>query len=431
MRFDEFDLAYGRDGLRLRLERGKFDVTQILPKDLPGLSHPEEAFKQAVAKPINCAPLRVIAEQEGKGDATKVVIVISDHTRPVPDKRLVPWLVDSLGLPDSCISILVGTGTHRGSTAAELLEKLGEDNLRRFKVVNHDCHDTADLTALGTTSCGGKVLLNRLYCEADIKLCTGFIEPHFFAGFSGGPKAIMPGIAGNKLIFHFHRAALIGHPLATWGELENNPLQQLAREAASFCPPDFIVNVTLNREREISGIFAGEMLAAHAAGCGQARAECTVPVSRRFPVVVTTNSGYPLDQNFYQTVKGISAATGIVESGGAIVVASECCHGLPAEGNFAGLLRSPLANEELQREIQQRQTTQLDQWEAQKLLQCLEQATVYLYSALSPEDRLSTRTVPIDDLNETLATLYAESGRARLPVAVLPMGPLTIPVAPQ
>jgi nickel-dependent lactate racemase len=237
---------------------------------------------------------------------------------------------------------------------------------------------------------------------------------------------VVPGIAGLETVRHFHRAGLIADPRTTWGRLEGNPLQRLTREMTGLCPPHFIVNVTLNRSKAITAIYAGSVSAAHDAGARQAFEESVVRVNRRFPVVVTSNGGYPHDQNFYQTVKGISAAARIVEPGGAILVISRCEQGLPEEGPFGQLLGSPLDSRALHESIRRAPVTEQDQWQVQTLLQCLEKAQIHLFSEISPGARERTRTLAVADPAERLRELTA--GRpAGVPVAVLPQGPLTIP----
>lgn len=420
-------LAYGEQGLSLTLDPQRIDATVIQPKDPPALPDPRAAFDQAVARPIGAVPpLAQLVASRGT-PVRSIAIAIADHTRPVPDRLLVPWIVETLGLPDAAVTVLVGTGTHRGSTPAELERMLGAENLRRFRVLNHDCQDQANLRHVGDTPCGGACWMNRHWVEADLRIATGFIEPHFMAGFSGGSKAVVPGLAGLETIRHFHRAGIVAHPQSTWGDVRTNPQQALSRAFTALLPPHFLVNVTLNLRKQITGFFCGELVPAHDAGCAAATHEAMVPVPRTYPVVITTNSGYPLDQNFYQTVKGISAAARIVEPGGTILVASECRVGLPPEGEFGAILADPRSSAELHAAIRATQRTRHDQWQVQILLQCLEKARIRLYSSLAAADRARTRTEHIDDLAAALLEEAERRGGARLPVAVLPMGPLTIP----
>jgi len=419
-------LAYGKGFLDLSLDEKHFDVTTLIPGNHAGLDMPRERFRERASHPTDALPLADLAAQKGKS-SSKVVIVISDHTRPVPDHLLVPWIVEYIGAKDGNVTILVGTGSHRPPSNDELLRMLGRENLSRFRVLCHDCTDSSQLVSVGKTKCSGICRLNRAYWEADIRIATGFIEPHFFAGFSGGAKAIMPGIAGLETIRHFHRAQLIAHLGVTWGETANNPLLNLAREVVSFLPPDFIVNVSLNHQKEITEIFIGNFISAHEQGCRHVAAESFIAAPRKFPVVVTTNSGYPLDMNFYQTVKGISAAAGIAEDGGSIIIASECSNGIPAGSPFEKLLLQPHSPEELLDKIMLNHETACDQWQVQALLQIILKCRVFLYSALGHHLQKRTRVSFIDDIEKTLESERLSYGIEPLPVAVMPLGPLTIP----
>lgn len=423
-------LAYGKEGVVFPLDIPGMEPELLLPKDPPALADPHAAFLEAARKPHGSEALKSVVKNaltaaRARGRLPRVTVVVADHTRPVPDHLLLPWLAQEIGVPDHCITVLIGTGTHRGSTAEELERMLGTA-ATRFRVLNHQCENQEDLVFLGKSSCGGECWMNRHWVEADLRIATGFIEPHFYAGFSGGSKAVIPGIAGLETVRHFHRATLIAQPSATWAKTSGNPLQRLTREMTAFCPPHFIVNVTLNRAKEITGVYAGDVTAAHDAGCAAALAETTISVPRRYPVVVTTNSGFPLDQNFYQTVKGISSATRIVEPGGVILILSRCNLGLPEEGEFAKILSTPVSDVDLHVKIQCTKVTRHDQWQVQTLLQCLEKASVILYSELSPLDRLRTRTGHTDNPEKTLRELVLNAGNA-LPVAFLPMGPLCVP----
>lgn len=429
------NLAYGTDFFELNTKLPGLEFEVFLPDSPAALPDAKANFNDAIENPLNSPSFLSVARDAlsaslAEGRKPKVVIAVADHTRPVPDRLLVPWLAEHLDLPDDCITILIGTGTHRGSTPDEIDRMFGSA-AGRFNIVNHDCQSKEDLVFVGKSSCGGECWLNRHWVEADFRIATGFIEPHFYAGFSGGSKALIPGIAGLETVRHFHRASLIDSPEVTWAKIEGNPLQALTREMAALCPPHFVVNVTLNRDKDITGIFAGELIAVHNAGSKVSLEEATVQASRRYPVVITTNSGYPLDQNFYQTVKGISAASRLVEKGGVILVLSKCNNGLPSEGEFASILSDFRDNDELYQFILETKVTKHDQWQVQTLLQCLAKAKIVMYSSLSPGDRLITRTDHTDDPIATLLEILAASPVGILPVAVLPLGPLTIPVVAQ
>lgn len=416
------ELAYGHGQLQLQLDSNRYHVTEIVPHNPPPLENPQQAFHAAAVQPTAAAPLQSLAP-DCDNERPSVCIVIADHTRPVPDHLLIPWIVDELGVDDEQVCILIGTGTHRPSTAEEIDAKLGTATAKRFTIENHSCTDS-DLVHLGDSSCGGRCILNKRYVDADIKIVTGFIEPHFFAGFSGGCKGVMPGVAGLDSVRHFHRNSLIADPSVTWGQLEDNALQALTREMVALCPPDCMVNVTLNLDRDITGIFVGDVVEAHRIGCRQALEEAMISVPQRFPIVVTTNSGYPLDQNFYQAVKGISAAARICEPGGHIIIACECSAGLPHDGEFAQQLSQSLSDEELLAQIMQAGKTRHDQWQIQTLLQIGQSATIHLHSALDPEDQRLTRTRPCPDITACIERI---AGSQPCNIAVMPRGPLTIP----
>jgi len=310
-------LAYGKYGVNIRLPD---HVKRIEPRNLPALANEREQAFASMRNPVGTPPLREMVKP-----TDRVCIVISDITRPTPNHKLVPWLLEELSfVPRSQFVIINGTGSHRENTREELVQMLGREVVDTVQVVNHNAFDRSNLTYLGQSSTGAEIYLNKLYCESDFRIVTGFIEPHFFAGFSGGPKGIMPGIAGIETIRHFHSAEMIGHPLSTWGVLEGNPVQREAAEIALKAKPHFMLNVALNGDKEITQIFAGDVIEAHRKGCEFVRENAMVFCEEPFDIVITTNSGYPLDMNLYQAVKGMSAARTIVKKGGAIICAAEC-----------------------------------------------------------------------------------------------------------
>jgi nickel-dependent lactate racemase len=412
-------LAYGRGRLVVEVPS---QAVVITPEELAGLPDERAAFDAAVRAPIGAAPLRELA-----GPSDTVAIVIADITRPSPSERLVPWIMAELAhVARENFVIVNGTGSHRANTQEELVQMLGEDVVATTRIVNHNAFDDATLTRLGRTSYGGEIWLNDDYLRADVRIATGFIEPHFFAGFSGGPKGVVPGVAGIKTIMHLHNAQMIGHPKSSWALLEGNPVQGEIREAVAMAPPQFMVNVAVNARRQITAVWAGHYIEAHEVGCRFVAEHATRPVEEPFDVVISTNSGYPLDQNLYQTVKGMSAAARIVKPGGAIIAVSECSDGLPDHGNFKQLLQMRATPQELLDMIEAPGFELYDQWEAQSQAIVQRKAEVYLYSSLAPETVLDAMLTPIDDIEATLAALLDRYGPdAR--VAVLPEGPQTVP----
>jgi lactate racemase len=415
----ETTLLYGKDGLTIEVPD---HAVIIEPKHLDGLADEEKAVREALQNPIGTPPLREMVKS-----TDRVAIVISDITRPTPNEKLVPWLLDELShVPHENFVIINGTGTHRDQTEEEFVQMLGQWVVDHIKIINNHCHDKETLVNVGRSRFGCDVYLNKEYVEADFRIVTGFIEPHFFAGFSGGPKGIMPGIAGIETIQTFHNARMIGDPLATWGNMVDNPLQDMTREINGMCKPHFMLNVTLNRSKEITRVFAGELYEAHDIGCAFAKEHAMIRTDDRFDVVITSNSGYPLDQNLYQAVKGMSAAHKIVKQGGTIICAAECSDGLPSHGNYARILQMRKNPHEILEMINSEEFEMFDQWQVQKQAVIQVWADVYVYSSLSAEEvekAMFKHTADIEKTLEELAGKYGED----MSVAVLPLGPLTIP----
>lgn len=416
------NLSYGRHGLKVTVPDGA-DVLQ--PRYVPGLPDEAWALAEALRTPIDSPPL---VDLVSPGDT--VVIVHTDITRATPNERILPVVleeIEGVGVAPDDIILLNGLGTHRRQTDAELRAMLGADIVDRYRCLQHDCNDDSNLVDMGTTSLGHPVRINRDYCRADVKILTGFIEPHFFAGFSGGPKAVLPSLAGVESVFTNHGLQMIAHPKATWGVTEGNPIWEEMREVALSTDPTFLLNVTLNASREITGIFAGEMLAAHAAGCEFVRESAMAPVDDLYDIVITTNSGYPLDQNLYQSVKGLSAARPIVREGGAIIIATACEDGLPEHGLYAQLLREAGSPQAILDMISQPGYSAQDQWQVQIQAQIQLHADVYVYSDnLTDEQIRGALFMPTRSIERTVAELVEKVGPGAR-ICVMPEGPLTIP----
>ncbi|WP_312520986.1 nickel-dependent lactate racemase [Anaerospora sp.] len=412
-------LAYGKSSLEVAVPD---QAVVIEPRHLTAMPDEKAAVLAALRQPIGTAPLKELV----KSDQT-VVIVISDITRPTPNHKLVPWLLEELAqVPQKNITIINGLGSHRANTKEELVQMLGREVVDTIRVINHDAFSKEQLIKVGTNIHGSNVFFHKEYVKADFKIVTGFIEPHFFAGFSGGPKGICPGIAGIETILDFHNAKMIGHPLSTWGIIEGNILQGAATENCLMAKPDFMLNVTLNGDKGITGVFAGDVIEAHRQGCSFVKDHAMYEVDAPFDIVITTNSGYPLDQNLYQTVKGMSAAAQIVKQDGAIIAVSECSDGLPDHGNYAKILRMRETPEELLEMINDEKFSMFDQWEAQVQAIIQLKADCYLYSSLEEETVRQAKLKPVKDVESTLNQLMNAHGD-NVRIAVLPLGPLTIP----
>lgn len=415
----KISLLYGQDELTVELPE---TAVVIEPEDLPGIKEDLKAIDEALHNPIGSPPLKEMVKE-----TDTVAIVISDITRPTPNHILVPALIKALDyVPLENFVIINGTGTHRDQTKDEFVQMLGTWIVDNIRIINNSCHDKESLVNIGRSKFGCDVYLNKEYVNADFRIVTGFIEPHFFAGFSGGPKGIMPGIAGIDTITTFHNARMIGDPRSTWGNMIDNPLQEMTREINRMCKPDFMLNVTLNMDKEITAVFAGELYKAHDIGCSFVKEHAMVPCKERFDVVITSNSGYPLDQNLYQAVKGMSAAHKIVKENGTIIIAAECSDGLPNHGNFASIFTLADSPEELLEMINDPSFKMFDQWQVQKQAVIQTWADVYVYSRLSDELVTGAMLKPCHQIEQTIADLQTKYGK-EMTIAVLPMGPLSIP----
>ncbi len=418
----QVSLAYGRS--RLAIDLPDAVTTVVEPTYQPATGDPAGLLREAVRNPVAGKPLREVVRP-----GQTVAISLCDGTRPQPRSLMIPAVLDELdGIVDPAdVVLLIATGTHRGNTDAELREMLGDDIVDSVRVVNHDARDSASLVWRGRYGDGVPVWLNREWVDADVRITTGFVEPHFFAGFSGGPKLVAPGLAALETVLTLHNAARIGHPAATWGVIEGNPVHDDVRAIAAGTGVDFSVDVVLNRDQQIVQAFAGELFAMHESACAAARRVAMRSVPAPYDVVVTTNSGYPLDQNLYQAVKGMSAAAKVVKPGGLIVCAAECRDGFPGHGSYRQVLASRSSPRELLDAIESTDTVTPDQWQVQiqAKIQC--HADVVMHTGyLSDAELRSAHLTRTDDITATVAKALATAGPdAR--VCVLPEGPQTIP----
>ncbi|MDO4296841.1 MAG: nickel-dependent lactate racemase, partial [bacterium] len=368
--------------------------------------------------PIGTKELHCLSE--GK---QKVVILASDHTRPVPSKVIMPRLLREIrkGNPEAKITILIATGCHRGTTESELRAKFGDEIVAKEHIVVHDC-DESEMVELGLLPSGGALWVNALAAKADLLIAEGFIEPHFFAGFSGGRKSVLPGIADRKTVLYNHNGCFIDSPYARTGILENNPIHKDMIFAAKEIGLDFICNVVLDEDKQIIHAVAGDCEMAHRAGCAFLKERCQVR-AKPADLVVTSNGGYPLDQNIYQAVKGMTAAEALVRKDGVIIMAADCEDGHGGESFFKTFQVEKDLNRMMERFVSTNATdTLVDQWQSQILVRVLRHARV-IFVSRAPDDMVENfQLIPAHSLEEALETAYQILGTEKPETIVIPDG---------
>lgn len=415
------DIRYGRGFLGLNLDSALADWQVIVPAESAPESPGREEFRHLCRCPIDSPPLREIIQPRDQ-----VVVVVPDGTRPTPNRLLLPWLLEYLPVPPEQVTILLGNGAHRGNTPEEIEYMFGSEIAGRVEIHNHDATVEENLQLVGRAADGTPCYLNRRYVEADKRIAVGVIEPHFFAGFSGGAKAVVPGVAGLRTILAAHRYELLANPDSTWGTLATNPVRRLIEELVGLCPLDLLVNCALDSQDRLTGLFIGDYQSAHQSGCEFVRKRAFVETPRRYPLVITGNGGYPLDQNIYQAVKGIDAAAAVVEPGGTIILCSECADGLGGHEHFARIMGIGESAEDVRRWIAEQTETVLDQWQAQILVRDLAKAEVLALTSMDPRLVAALKLKPITDLQQVIAAKIAALGQ-KPAVAVLPYGFQAVP----
>lgn len=418
--------------MNVELKYGKTDLKVNVPdKNVLILEQQKQIWqyrgpsgiKDALLKPIGSKPLHALAK-----NAKSAAIIFSDITRPVPYKELLPDILAELrDLPKEKIVLINALGTHRKSSAEELREHLGALTFDGYRIHQHDCDDDDNLLYLGRSHRDTRILVNKLYCQADIRVLTGFIEPHLFAGFSGGPKAVLPGVAGRETIHANHGPDMIASRGSGFGITYGNPIWEEMMEAALLTRPTFIVNTTQAPNGEITGVFTGDLVEAHRAGVEFAKQSATIPVHERFDIVITTASGYPLDINLYQAIKGLAVAGNIVKDGGAIILAAACEEGLPDYGEYADVLETSHTPQELLSKITSETISMQDQWDAQIQAQICSRSNFFIYSeGLSDDEIKKAFGIPCRDIEGLLDDLLSMYGDLAT-IAVVPYGPQSIP----
>ena len=377
----------------------------------------EDIIREAMENPIASPALSELSR-----GAKSVVIITSDHTRPVPSRLTLPRMLEEirLGAPEARVSILVATGCHRGSTDEEMVRKFGKEIFERESVMNHDPHDSGNMVSLGRLPSGGELSINRLAWEADLLCADGFIEPHQFAGFSGGRKSVLPGIASFSTVLFSHNAEFTVHPKATPGSLDGNPFQADMLFAARKAGLKFILNVTLSPRKRVTRAFAGDMEKAHLAGCEHVLSQCAVAAAPA-PIVISSNGGYPLDQNIYQSTKSIMAADLTAAEGGVIISVNECRDGHGSE-SFLESFKRASSLDALIREIEERprDKTIPDQWVIQLTASILRRRKVIMVTKADKADVEALGMEKADSLPEALARASAITGDPRSAITALP-----------
>jgi nickel-dependent lactate racemase len=410
-------LLYGEKRIDLKLPDS---VVLLEMKDHEALPDPNAAVQAALEKPLESPPLRDIAR--GRKNAC---VVISDITRPVPNRVILPPLLETLqksGIRKDDITILIANGMHRPNAGDELESMVGREIMEHFRIVNHYCRKPEEYRKIDVID-GAPIEINKHYLDADLKILTGLIEPHFYAGYSGGRKSILPGISSFETMKFMHSYKMIDHPKVTNCVLDGNPFHEYGLRVAKLARVDFIVNVVINRERRIAGVFSGHYQHAHLAGCDTVYEHSAVPIDERMDLVITSGGGYPLDATFYQISKALICAKNILKKGGTIVVACECREGLGSP-EFCGIIRSVCTPKEFIDGYCDPSNFVIDQWCAQNIYQVLDYAgEVYVYSpGLSDDDVKNMGAIKIEDVQKTVDRLIGKSAR----VAVVPEGPYVV-----
>ncbi|MEW6668114.1 MAG: nickel-dependent lactate racemase [Thermodesulfobacteriota bacterium] len=389
-------------------------------KPVAALPDPAGAVREALRRPIGSRPLPELAR--GKKSAC---MVISDVTRPVPNRILLPPLLKALhesGISQEAVTILIATGMHRPNQGEELRSMVGAEIMDQYRIVNHYCRDDSQYRKIDDID-GAPIEINRHYLDADLKILTGLIEPHFYAGYSGGRKSLLPGLSSFETMKFMHSFRMIDHPKVTNCILDGNPFHEYGLRVADLAGVDFLLNVVINMERKIAGVFAGDHRQAHRAGCDMVYRNSVADLKQPVDLVITSGGGYPLDATFYQMSKALICAKNILKKGGAILLVCGCSEGLGSP-EFAGIMRSVCSPVEFKCKHCKPEGFVIDQWCAQNIYQALGHAgEVYLYSpGLSEEDVRKMGAGKIEDVQDTVNRLLERYPRA----AVSPEGPYVV-----
>lgn len=414
----EFQFPYDESILTAHLPAD--NISLILSKrDVKSLKNVEEAITSSLRSPTGCPAL-----SECVTEHNKVVIIVTDNTRACPDDILLPPILTELErkLPRENITIMIALGLHQPLNKPELVKKLGRDIVENYNVVNHDVNQTANI---GTTSRGTPVDIDTKVMEADFRISTGCIEPHFFAGFSGGRKSVAPGVFSVRAAYKNHGYKMIEHPCAKAGILKGNPIHEDMVEQARIAKLNFIVNVILNKKHQITHIVAGNPFKAHEEGCKLEKKIAGVKVAHKVDITITTNGGAPLDRDLYQTCKGIDNASSITRDGGIIIIASSCRAGIGLK-SFKELHSSVRSPKEVLQKIKREEPIGV-QWQNQILARTQLKNDIYLVSNLADNLVKDMMIAPISTIEEGLEKAFRVLGN-EAEIALIPEGPSVLPL---
>lgn len=417
------NLKYGEEGLDLEFSDTSNFVGVLYPEEAEVLPVPEKVVQQSLSRPIESKPLKELAQ--GKTDA---VIVISDITRPVPNAMLLPIIIQHLeaaGIPSAKITILIATGIHRPNEGQELERLVGKEIAASYRIINHFSKKPDDMALVGQIGDGVPALVNKHYLAADLKILTGFIEPHMWAGFSGGRKSILPGISSVKTLEFMHGPEMVAHPRTRYGILEGNPFHEAGLAIMEQAGADFIVNVTLDTSKKVTGVFSGHPVKAHLAGVEFLSRHCVRTLDEPLDFVVTTNAGAPLDCNLYQTAKGISGVAGATRDGGVILIATECLEGFGSE-EYRAVFEHATTPQAFIEKLMKKEFFLPDQWCAQETYQVMLKNEIWVHTQGIDADTLKRfHFKPVPNISQAIAELLDRFGQdARW--AIVPDGPLLI-----
>lgn len=416
-------LKYGHAGLDLEFPETPNFQGVLYPAAAEPLADPAGAVAEALLRPIASPALQQLAR--GK---TNAIIVISDITRPVPNALLLPAItlqLEAAGIPREQITILIATGIHRPNEGAELERLVGREIAGRYRILNHFSKRQEEMVLVGQVGEGIPVYVNKHYVEAELKILTGFIEPHMWAGFSGGRKSILPGISSVQTLQFMHGPEMVAHPKTAYGVLEGNPFHQAGLEIMGKAGADFILNVTLDTGKQVTGVFAGHPVEAHLAGVEFLSRHCIQTLDEPLDFVVTTNAGAPLDCNLYQTAKGLSGVSGATRAGGVILIATECLEGFGSE-EYRAVFEHATTPAAFIEKLMKKEFFMPDQWCAQETYQVMLKNEVWVYTqGIDAETLRRFHFTPVVSLTRAIEELLQRFGKeARW--AIVPDGPMLI-----